>query len=608
MGEATRMLSPREELLPEQDPSGEESLEVEKIPSAWALQCKADLRERLEAGQAARGTPAYTPVAEDDTPTSSRPPEKKRSGWIVDLSICICVGASIAVALLAIQISSFARLAGSSHHEPGPSDDSCLDASAALARVRQIVGAHMRHGGATPAERKIGDTIVSGDFNASFIPEVFSVVLAGASLPDALHTGSVVTADDLNRLEECRLGLPFGSVRLEEHNITKDGIEIVQGDIAVSGRSDDLIGVKRMLSGQQWRGPAWKDGIVKYCFASSASERARTAWASAVERLRSQVPCLELREVSTANDDACVLMPSIIITGHADDGCWSYLGQVSGNEHLKHRSQTLNLGRGCESPGGAAHQLGHALGLPHEHLRPGRDEFLAVNVDAIRESEMEALSWVKEFEEGDDGYDILSLMHGPPLAYTRDGNLTLLPYDPRQVSLMGQRMGFSNKDVSRLAGLYGCTGHPTTSGQLLTRLVLRSESLIAPVSKDQCICQERWRAVGDGHCANEENGWCCNPDEDKYGPWCLTVGRCMGRIWDYCRPATRAKVAPETKQGCKCAPPLVPIACARKEVGYCCNPDGDPNGPWCRTESSCSGSSYDYCVPPTGNTSHRRSL
>jgi len=29
--------------------------------------------------------------------------------------------------------------------------------------------------------------------------------------------------------------------------------------------------------------------------------------------------------------------------------------------------------------------------------------------------------------------------------------------------------------------------------------------------------------------------------------------------------------------------------------GSCGNPDGDPNGPWCFTTSTCNGNNYAYC-------------
>ncbi|KIH43547.1 astacin [Ancylostoma duodenale] len=53
-------------------------------------------------------------------------------------------------------------------------------------------------------------------------------------------------------------------------------------------------------------------------------------------------------------------------------GCSSFVGLIGG-------TQRLSLGRGCESVGTAAHEIGHALGLFHAMSRHDRDQFLTIN-------------------------------------------------------------------------------------------------------------------------------------------------------------------------------------------------------------------------------------
>ncbi|KAK5976609.1 Metalloendopeptidase [Trichostrongylus colubriformis] len=61
-----------------------------------------------------------------------------------------------------------------------------------------------------------------------------------------------------------------------------------------------------------------------------------------------------------------------------EQGCWSYVGRVSGE-------QPLSLGDGCDQAGIAAHELGHALGLFHTMSRYDRDTFITPVIENVEE-------------------------------------------------------------------------------------------------------------------------------------------------------------------------------------------------------------------------------
>merc|ERR1712151_963678 len=70
------------------------------------------------------------------------------------------------------------------------------------------------------------------------------------------------------------------------------------------------------------------------------------------------------------------------------------------------------------------------------------------------------------------------------------------------------------------------------------------------------------------------------------GSWCAVQGACHGKPWDYCSPReSHAPVAPSTTKGGTCRS-SGQYACATGANGFCCNGDGDPNGPWCLTSAS----------------------
>ncbi|XP_041356556.1 indian hedgehog protein-like [Gigantopelta aegis] len=88
-------------------------------------------------------------------------------------------------------------------------------------------------------------------------------------------------------------------------------------------------------------------------------------------------------------------------------GCQSYIGAT------RFAEQPLYLGRGCfRMKGIVLHELGHVLGLLHEHSRPDRDKYVNVTVDVWDKyyTEYVKASWKNVLTFGLP-YDYLSVMH-----------------------------------------------------------------------------------------------------------------------------------------------------------------------------------------------------
>ena len=111
-------------------------------------------------------------------------------------------------------------------------------------------------------------------------------------------------------------------------------------------------------------GTAWKGGLVKYCYAGNIRGKTRKVVELAVQQFKKAVPCLTWKDVGLKSDGngkstwppngkgtaECNESPAIYITSKANDGCWSFVGE------LPTKTQGFNLGDGCNSIGTAMHE------------------------------------------------------------------------------------------------------------------------------------------------------------------------------------------------------------------------------------------------------------
>jgi hypothetical protein len=112
-----------------------------------------------------------------------------------------------------------------------------------------------------------------------------------------------------------------------------------------------------------------------------------------------------------------------------------------------------------------AHELGHALGLAHEHCRSDRDAY----VDILWANIIDNPDIKRQFEilstESYNDYDFPSIMHYPSTAASRDPNTlkTIIPKPPYQdqEQFMGQRLFMTSRDAAGMAARYGVAGTRT---------------------------------------------------------------------------------------------------------------------------------------------------
>ena len=159
--------------------------------------------------------------------------------------------------------------------------------------------------------------------------------------------------------------------------------------------------------------------------------------------------------------DVCMTFPILITACVQNFRCSSFVGRRGGEQYL-------NISSSCSSVGNAAHELGHALGLWHEHSRPDRDMYIEVLTENIKSQKIAnnnfGLLSQRTFSEVPPvTYDIESIMHYGAYAFTNDQTKkTIEVRDDADWDMcdnpqdMGQRERISHKDTLRIKMLYGC--------------------------------------------------------------------------------------------------------------------------------------------------------
>jgi hypothetical protein len=131
-------------------------------------------------------------------------------------------------------------------------------------------------------------------------------------------------------------------------------------------------------------------------------------------------------------------------------GCYSSVGRQGGK-------QTILLSDACDTAN-VIHELGHTLGLLHEHTRLDRDQFISVTWSNI------PVGWQNQFQEVDPAstqnigvYDYCSIMHYPQIAggYNNQGQPVFDYVNQCPACIPGKGENPSDGDIRAIKTMYG---------------------------------------------------------------------------------------------------------------------------------------------------------
>ncbi|XP_052852405.1 seminal metalloprotease 1 [Drosophila gunungcola] len=192
----------------------------------------------------------------------------------------------------------------------------------------------------------------------------------------------------------------------------------------------------------------WPDRTVYYYINSDIDTEHRNHIIRGI-RIIERSSCIVFKE-ATSDQDYFINVTSF------SGGCFSYVG-------FRNRSQQLNLQNyaldtGCFRLGTIVHEFLHALGFYHQQSTWNRDEYVRIAEENITEgTEGNFNKYDNEtVEDYGEPYDYSSVLHYQAYAFSKNGEMTIVPLQEGAEELMGQRLQMTQSDINKLNVMYKC--------------------------------------------------------------------------------------------------------------------------------------------------------
>ncbi|PKF74410.1 M12 family metallopeptidase [Chryseobacterium sp. PMSZPI] len=228
--------------------------------------------------------------------------------------------------------------------------------------------------------------------------------------------------------------------RLNGQDITyirKDGLNFFQGDIVLT--DEQLAGndTKQQKGGASYS--RWPQGIVYYTIASNMGSINKDKITAAIKEYSDKTNVKWVPKTSWLQWN---YVDFIFGSSTGADG-WANIGYRGGR-------QVVSLDQYISIPS-VMHEMGHSIGLYHEHTRQDRDQYVNILWDNIQSGQEGNFS---KYSSGEDigAFDINSLMMYWSTSYSKNGLATIQKADGSDFTY--NRTGFTNTDIATINKMY----------------------------------------------------------------------------------------------------------------------------------------------------------
>lgn len=196
----------------------------------------------------------------------------------------------------------------------------------------------------------------------------------------------------------------------------------------------------------------WTDATIPYEFVTSHFNEDEVYYIQKAMDRWQETTCVKFRPYASTDKNR--------IRFQNGNGCNSLLG-MNGFRGV----QAINLqSPGCRYSGLYLHEIGHAIGLVHEHQLPDRDQYIYIIYDNVAPSMRQ---WFDKYDEKDVNqygvpFEYSSVMHYGVQAFSKDGSSqTIRARDPTREKEIGRvyLKGLSFTDIKVVNLMYECNKH-----------------------------------------------------------------------------------------------------------------------------------------------------
>ncbi|AZB23267.1 hypothetical protein EG339_00860 [Chryseobacterium bernardetii] len=214
----------------------------------------------------------------------------------------------------------------------------------------------------------------------------------------------------------------------------KNGMNFFQGDIVISDQQLAENGASNKGGASLYR---WPNRTIYYTIANNMGSININKINTAVNEYNSKTNTRWVQRTNQSN-----YVEFIFGSSTGADG-WAHIGYQGGK-------QTISLDQYI-SVGSVIHEMGHTVGLYHEHARKDRDQYVSIQWNNIQDGQ--AYNFNKYTSGTDIGpFNINSVMMYWPNSYSKNGLPTIKRAD--NTNFTYNRTGFTTGDINTINAMY----------------------------------------------------------------------------------------------------------------------------------------------------------